>query len=141
MVRLPLFACVSTGGEVNRLVLVGAFLAIAAGCVSSRVREKTRILNEQQLEALKSIQEQQAKIRRFVEAIDAVDRADVFVRESEVMVFIYFKPGASMSIEQRDAVNDFIFRETGIPRESIRLLVKKFEPSRAATGLHRGRSK
>ncbi len=116
-----------TGTGFRLLPIACCLLAalVLAGCVSSQVQQKTRALNRQQLEALQKVHERQLRIQAFVEGLEPVDHADVFVRENEVRIYPYFKPGKYLSLQQRDEINEFVARTTGIGRENIKLMVKK----------------
>lgn len=103
------------------ILVAGAF----TGCAITEVDEKTRALNQEQLDKLQVMQARQLKIQNMVENLDPVHHAAVYVRENEVLIYPYFKPGRILTLGQRDRINEFVMRLTGLPLENIRLMVKK----------------
>jgi hypothetical protein len=102
----------------------------AAGCVSSPAQPDTSAdLNQRQIETLQEMQRAQDNIRRDVESLNLVERADVFVGQNEVVVHIYFPADKTLSVEDKLRVRNDVYaivtRETGLPKEKIRPLAKK----------------
>jgi hypothetical protein len=75
------------------------------------------------------MQRVQADIQRHIEGLALVERADVFVGQNEVVIHLYFLPGRIMTLEDKLDVRSkayaIVMKETGLPREKIRLLAKK----------------
>jgi hypothetical protein len=104
------------------------WLALAvgiAGCLSARVDEKTRNLNERQQESLRRLQEQQFKIQAFAQGLAPVERSEVVFGDNEVHVYLYFKPGRRLSLEERNRLNEFVSSQTGLGVDRIKLFVPK----------------
>jgi hypothetical protein len=108
--------------RVSTVLLV--FLLLA-GCVTSEVDQKTRSLNQEQLDALQKMQNQQVRIQRYVESFEAVGRADVLFLNNGIRITLYFKPGKFLGIEERDKINEFVMQETGLTIDKIQLPVKR----------------
>ena len=121
------FTVLRRGEEMSKVTCAALllFTLAAAGCASSQVQEKTRELNKEQIEELQELQQKQLRIQTMVENLNCIHHAAVYVRENEVLIYPYFKPGRRLSLAQREKINEFVERETGLGRENIRLMVKK----------------